>query len=206
MVGDARAATETIISATEGLIRSIRFIGASFRELRDSVLIRLTDDRAELSRLIQSMDGGALSREDAMPSAGLRCTSPQNKLRIASTCGGTTRSKAAMINVPDETRFAELARRAAKALIKAGFEHRIEIYRDVEIEDPVIRKMLGRSHSVRVRVKITAQSLLFDHHADVVVNGVVTVPQNARSVEARRVSQEAANAPGAGEMLRPTGS
>ena len=110
-----------------------------------------------------------------------------------------------MVNVPDEVRFGDLARRAARALVKAGLEHRIEIYRDVEIEDPVVRKMLGRPHSVRVVVKITAQSLLFDHQENVVVNGVVAVPQNGRKVEPRRASR-APNAAATGAALTRTGS
>lgn len=67
-----------------------------------------------------------------------------------------------MSRVPDDITLAELCRRAATALARAGLEHRIDIYRDVDIDDPAVRMMLGRSHRVRVRVKITATSLLFD--------------------------------------------
>jgi hypothetical protein len=67
-----------------------------------------------------------------------------------------------MTKVPDDITLAELCRRAATALARAGLEHRIDIYRDVDIDDPAVRMMLGRSHRVRVRVKITATSLLFE--------------------------------------------
>jgi hypothetical protein len=69
-----------------------------------------------------------------------------------------------MTKVPDDITLEELCRRAAKALARAGLEHRIDIYRDVDIDDPAVRMMLGRSHRVRVRVKITATSLLFESH------------------------------------------
>jgi len=69
-----------------------------------------------------------------------------------------------MTKVPDDITLEELCRRAAKALAGAGLEHRIDIYRDVDIDDPAVRMMLGRSHRVRVRVKITATSLLFESH------------------------------------------
>jgi len=64
--------------------------------------------------------------------------------------------------VPDDITLEELCKRAAKALARAGLEHRIDIYRDVDIDDPAVRMMLGRTHRVRVRVKITATSLLFE--------------------------------------------
>ncbi len=64
--------------------------------------------------------------------------------------------------VPDTISLSELCRDAAKVLSKAGFEHRIDIYREIEIEDPTVRMMLGRAHRVRVRIKITASSLLFE--------------------------------------------
>ncbi len=67
-----------------------------------------------------------------------------------------------MSKVSDDIRLGDLVRRAAKALTRAGLEHRIDIYRDIEVEDPAVSKMLGRPHRVRVRVRITAQSLLFD--------------------------------------------
>jgi len=56
----------------------------------------------------------------------------------------------------------ELCKQAATALAAAGMNHRIDIYRDVEIDDPAVGMMLGRSHKIRVRVKITAASLLFE--------------------------------------------
>jgi hypothetical protein len=67
-----------------------------------------------------------------------------------------------MTKVPDDITLEELCARAAKALARAGLEHRIDIYRDVDIDDPAVRMMLGRPHRVRVRVKITATSLLFE--------------------------------------------
>lgn len=70
-----------------------------------------------------------------------------------------------MGKVSDDIRLGELVRKAAKALTRAGLEHRIDIYRDVEVEDPAVQKMLGRPHKVRVRVKITAQSLLFEERS-----------------------------------------
>jgi hypothetical protein len=67
-----------------------------------------------------------------------------------------------LTKVPDDITLEELCSRAAKALAKAGLQHRIDIYRDVELDDPAVRMMLGRPHKVRVRVKITATSLLFE--------------------------------------------
>lgn len=67
-----------------------------------------------------------------------------------------------MSKVSDDLKLGDLVRRAARALSKAGLEHRIDIYRDIEIEDAAVQKMLGRPHKVRVRIKITAQSLLFE--------------------------------------------
>jgi hypothetical protein len=75
-----------------------------------------------------------------------------------------------MSKVSDDIKLGELARRAAKALTKAGLEHRIDIYRDIEVEDPAVQKMLGRPHRVRVRIRITAQSLLFEERSDVAAN------------------------------------
>ncbi len=68
-----------------------------------------------------------------------------------------------MPKIPDDISLRELCKQAAQALSRAGLNHRIDIYRDVEIDDPAVRMMLGRSHRVRVRVKITATSLLFDN-------------------------------------------
>ena len=75
-----------------------------------------------------------------------------------------------MSKVSDDIRLGDLVRRAAKALTRAGLEHRIDIYRDIEVEDPAVSKMLGRPHRVRVRVRITAQSLLFDNRASTAAN------------------------------------
>jgi hypothetical protein len=67
-----------------------------------------------------------------------------------------------MSKVPDSITLGDLCRKAAQALAKHGMDRRIDIYREVEIDDPAIRLMLGRSHKVRVRIKITATSLLFE--------------------------------------------
>jgi len=108
-----------------------------------------------------------------------------------------------MINVPDQIRLGDLARQAAGALVKAGFEHRIDIYRDVEVEDPVVQKMLGHPHRVRVRIKITAESLLFSHQEEVVATNIVTLSSKPQKRGASRASKAAAaNA----TTLRRTGS
>jgi len=70
-----------------------------------------------------------------------------------------------MAKVPDDITLAQLCQEAAQTLARAGMEHRIDIYREVEVDDPAVRMMLGRSHRVRVRVKITAASLLFQDGA-----------------------------------------
>jgi hypothetical protein len=67
-----------------------------------------------------------------------------------------------MAKVPDTITLGELCKKAAQALAKHGLDRRIDIYREVEIDDPAVRLMLGRSHRVRVRIKITATSLLFE--------------------------------------------
>ena len=67
-----------------------------------------------------------------------------------------------MVNVPDGISLKQLCKKAAEALVRAGLDRRIDIYRDVEIDDPAVRLMLGQRHRVRVRVKITASSLLSD--------------------------------------------
>jgi hypothetical protein len=67
-----------------------------------------------------------------------------------------------MANVPDSITLGELVKKAAQALTRAGLDRRIDLYREVEIDDPAVRLMLGRSHRVRVRIKITAKSLLFE--------------------------------------------
>jgi len=67
-----------------------------------------------------------------------------------------------MVNVPDNITLGQLCKKAAEALARAGLDRRIDIYREVEIDDPAVRLMLGRPHRLRVRVKITAASLLFE--------------------------------------------
>lgn len=67
-----------------------------------------------------------------------------------------------MVNVPDSISLKQLCKKSAEALVRAGLDRRIDIYRDVEIDDPAVRLMLGQRHRVRVRVKITASSLLSD--------------------------------------------
>lgn len=66
------------------------------------------------------------------------------------------------VEVDDAMAFGELVKRAAHALAYKGLEHRIDVYRTVEIHDPLISDSFGRGHRVRVRVKITAASLLFE--------------------------------------------
>jgi hypothetical protein len=70
-----------------------------------------------------------------------------------------------MVNVPDSIPLGELCTKAAEALVRAGLERRIDIFREVEIDDPAVRVMLGRAHRLRVRVRITAASLLFESRA-----------------------------------------
>lgn len=71
-----------------------------------------------------------------------------------------------MVNVPDDITLEQLCKKAAAALARAGLDRRIDIYREVEIDDPAVRLMLGRSHRLRVRVKITASNLLFEPTAE----------------------------------------
>jgi hypothetical protein len=84
-----------------------------------------------------------------------------------------------MVKVPDEIQLGNLARKAAGALATAGFDHRIDIFRDVEVEDPVIRKILGQPHGVRVRITITAQSLLLGQGT---LSNLVAASQRPQSV------------------------
>ena len=87
-----------------------------------------------------------------------------------------------MGKVSDDIRLRDLVRRAARALARAGLEHRIDIYRDIEVEDPAVQKMLGRPHRVRVRIRITAQSLLFEERSEHAANdtgGVLLSKQEA---------------------------
>lgn len=113
-----------------------------------------------------------------------------------------------MIRVPDKIRFGDLARAAARALNTAGLEHRIDIYRDIEVEDPVTLRMLGRPHLLRLRIKITAESLLYGAQAEAVANNVVRLPEQleaARKADSgsRRAAQSAS---GVDAMKRRTGS
>jgi hypothetical protein len=88
-----------------------------------------------------------------------------------------------MAKIPDSITLGELCQKAAKALAKHGLDRRIDIYREVEIDDPAVRLMLGRSHRLRVRVKITATSLLFEgretetQSPDTTLFGTTTVTQ-----------------------------
>lgn len=70
-----------------------------------------------------------------------------------------------MTKVPDEITVGELVSRAARALAHAGLDHRIDIYRDVEVDDPAVLRMLGQRHRMRVRIRITASSLLLESAA-----------------------------------------
>lgn len=71
-----------------------------------------------------------------------------------------------MAKIPDDITLAQLCQEAAQALTRAGLDHRIDLYREVDVDDPAVRMMLGRSHRVRLRIKITATSLLFDDAAE----------------------------------------
>jgi len=65
--------------------------------------------------------------------------------------------------VLDTLTFAEVVKRAALALVNSKQPTRIDIYREVWIDDPVTLDTLGRRHPIAVRVKITARSMLFDN-------------------------------------------
>jgi len=69
-----------------------------------------------------------------------------------------------MTKVSDSMTVGELASRSAQVLARAGLQHRIDIYRDVEVDDPAVLRMLGQKHRLRVRIRITASSLLLDAH------------------------------------------
>jgi hypothetical protein len=86
-----------------------------------------------------------------------------------------------MGKVSDDIKLGDLARRAARALTRAGLEHRIDIYRDIEVDDPAVQKMLGRPHRVRVRIRITAQSLLFEDRPGVAANDSDEAPPKKRT-------------------------
>jgi hypothetical protein len=111
-----------------------------------------------------------------------------------------------MVNVPDGIRFGDLARKAGGALVKAGFEHRIDIYRDVEVDDPVVLKMLGQPHRVRVRITITAKSLLFSQQDDVVAGNVVTLSPKSPVARKPEVARAVRAANTVSPPLRRTGS
>ncbi len=70
-----------------------------------------------------------------------------------------------MAKIPDKTTLEQLCKEAAQALARAGLEHRIDIFREVEVDDPAVRMMLGRPHRLRLRIRITAESLLFEGEA-----------------------------------------
>ena len=102
-----------------------------------------------------------------------------------------------MAKIPDDITLAQLCHEAAQALARAGMEHRIDIYREVEIDDPAVRMMLGRAHRVRVRIKITAASLLFDDSAPDTAGGASssigpdTDPRVVNEVAALKLPQRA---------------
>lgn len=57
----------------------------------------------------------------------------------------------------------ELLERGARLIVQHStrgpdFERRIDLYYDIDLKDP----KLGRKHRVRVRLKVTAASLIFD--------------------------------------------
>jgi hypothetical protein len=59
------------------------------------------------------------------------------------------------------TTVATVIEQAATIMLRTGFDRRIDIYRDVVLDDAVTLAAFGRSHPVRVRVKITACSMLW---------------------------------------------
>ena len=92
--------------------------------------------------------------------------------------------------IPDDITLGQLCQEAAQALSRAGLEHRIDIYREVEVDDPAVRTMLGRKHRIRVRLKINAASLLFDDAAPVEVEQQGAADSAARSAK-RKTAQGA---------------
>ena len=48
-----------------------------------------------------------------------------------------------MPKVPDDITLGELCKKAAQSLTKAGLQHRLEIYRVVDVDDPAVRLLLG---------------------------------------------------------------
>lgn len=96
-----------------------------------------------------------------------------------------------MAKIPDDITLEQLCQEAAQALARAGLEHRIDIYREVEVDDPAVRMMLGRSHRVRLRIKITAASLLFDDsgtqsNSSLSIDSDPTTPPVARAKQTQR--------------------
>jgi hypothetical protein len=96
-----------------------------------------------------------------------------------------------MAKVPDDITLAQLVQEAAQTLARAGMEHRIDIFRDVEVDDPAVRMMLGRPHRVRVRVKITAASLLFDDAAPAPDSPSLEADTDPGAGLARKLAQDA---------------
>jgi len=70
---------------------------------------------------------------------------------------------------------------AAWILVREGLEKRIDLFRTVTVPDPVA-SALKREHAVRVRVRITATSLLFgdDGLADTPVTHVIDAKEKGR--------------------------
>lgn len=89
--------------------------------------------------------------------------------------------------IPDDITLGQLCQEAAQALARAGLEHRIDIYREVEVDDPAVRTMLGRKHRIRVRLKITAASMLFDDAAPVDVEQHGAADSDAHTVKRKAV-------------------
>lgn len=68
------------------------------------------------------------------------------------------------LEVPDwlhETTVARMLENAAYIFLRRGFDTRIDIYRDVTLQDSVTLGAFGKPHPVRVRLKITACSILW---------------------------------------------
>lgn len=65
-----------------------------------------------------------------------------------------------------ETTVAQLVENAAFVFLRRGFDCRIDIYRDVTLRDEVTLRAFGKPHPVRVRLKITACSMLWEGAQD----------------------------------------
>ncbi len=89
-----------------------------------------------------------------------------------------------MANIPDTITLGELCAKASQALARAGLDRRIDIYREVEIDDPAVRLMLGRAHKLRVRIKITATSLLFESSTGQPISADPAGPETAGAGDA----------------------